>query len=58
MEEPHKQVHQLAKDAVDAFNDGDGDKAVKIREELEGVSRALIGLIMQTKHECAAEHKE
>ena len=58
LEEPHMRVHKLAKEAVDAFSDGNGDKAVKIREELEGVSRALIGLIMQTKHECAAEHEK
>ncbi|WP_051179149.1 methyl-accepting chemotaxis protein [Thermodesulfovibrio thiophilus] len=51
IDEPHAKIHALAKEAVEAYNAGDKEKAEKIYEQMEEVSKQIINLLDQIKME-------
>jgi len=46
-----QKIHALAKEAVEAYNAGDKEKAEKIYEQMEEVSKQIINLLDQIKME-------
>jgi methyl-accepting chemotaxis protein len=51
IETPHERIHALARDAVNAFNSGDRQKAEAILLEMKGISSQIVGLLDQMEHE-------
>ncbi|MGO9014055.1 MAG: methyl-accepting chemotaxis protein [Dissulfurispiraceae bacterium] len=52
LSEPHKKIHAMAKEAVQAHNMGDKAKADRIYTEMENVSDEIASLIDGLKSEC------
>ena len=50
--EPHRKIHSLAKDAVDAHLAGDAARAGRLYEEMNGASAAVFELLDSVKREC------
>ncbi len=53
IEDPHEKIHRLAKEAVTLAQMGDKDKAEGSFNELNNVSRQLLGMLDNLKTECA-----
>ncbi len=52
---PHEKIHQLAKQAVEAHNAGNKQRAAQIYEEVVAVSREVVDLVDKIKADCSAE---
>ncbi len=49
---PHEKIHALAREAVDAHNAGDKEKAMRVYNEMEGISKQIVGVLDKIKIEC------
>jgi len=52
---PHEKIHQLAKQAVEAHNAGNRQRAEKIYEEVVAVSAEIVDLVDKIKADCSEE---
>ncbi|MDD4912388.1 MAG: methyl-accepting chemotaxis protein [Sideroxydans sp.] len=50
---PHAQVHELGKQAVNAFDSGDRNKAFALCEKMEAASMQLVGILDKLNHSIA-----
>ena len=51
---PHEKIHALAKDAVSTYSSGDKEKAARIYEEMEVISKRITDILENIKMECTA----
>ncbi|MCL4492595.1 MAG: methyl-accepting chemotaxis protein [Nitrospirae bacterium] len=49
---PHEKIHLLAKEAVEAHNAGNSEKAKRIYNEIESISRQIVGVLDEIRKEC------
>jgi len=49
---PHQRVHELGKQAIQAFNGGDQARARALSHEMTACSQTLIGILDQLEREC------
>ncbi len=52
VEEPHKDIHRLSKEAIAAYRTGNREKAEQIYKAVEAASMKVIGSIDRVKDEC------
>jgi methyl-accepting chemotaxis protein len=52
VEEPHKEIHKLSKEAIVAYRAGNREKADQLYQAAETVSRQIIASIDKIKNEC------
>ncbi|MBA4372983.1 MAG: chemotaxis protein [Thermodesulfovibrio sp.] len=53
VEPPHEKIHQLAKEAVAAYNAGRKDKAAELLAQMHPISRQIVNLLDETKKDCS-----
>ena len=49
---PHEKIHELSKQAVDAYNSGNKQRAAQVYEEVVRVSAQIIPLVDRNKEDC------
>jgi methyl-accepting chemotaxis protein len=54
MEDPHKHIHAIGKEIVQAHDSGDKEQARRLFEDLEDVSMEIIGYLDSLSGECKA----
>ena len=56
IEAPHARVHELGKQAINAFNAGDKNKASELSAEMVANSTFLLGILDQLAANCKDHH--
>ena len=49
---PHEKIHALAKEAVEAHNTGNDEKAKRVYHEMETISKEIVGILDEIRKEC------
>jgi len=52
VEEPHKEMHRLSKEAIAAYRVGNPEKAEQMLKAVEAASIKVVGSIDRIKNEC------
>jgi methyl-accepting chemotaxis protein len=53
---PHAKVHDLGKQAINAFNGGDKNKASELCAEMVSNSKILLGILDRLAENCKETH--
>ncbi|MDA8169354.1 MAG: methyl-accepting chemotaxis protein [Nitrospiraceae bacterium] len=55
IEDPHKKIHELAKNSLQAMSAGNKEKAEETYQAMEGISRQMLSILEKVRGECLRE---